>query len=200
MVNLNLIDTAGMGIRRSFEKLRERYFPMLDYDLSTSNRVKVTIYGKIIDEKYTSLLFENKELTLEQVMLLDRVQKNIKITKEQATALRKNHLVEGRYPAIYISKEISKATNQKSEYIKHAGLDDEYYQKLILTYIDKFGSATTAEIRDLLIDKLPDSLNEEQKNRRIKYLMIEKLKFQKKLIVNIGSSRKPVWVRADKNY
>ena len=193
MVNLNLIDTAGMGIRRSFEKLRERYFPMLDYDLNTSNRVKVTIYGKIIDEKYTSLLFENKELTLEQVMLLDRVQKNIKITKEQATALRKSHLIEGRYPAIYISKEISKATNQKAKYIKNAGLDDEYYQKLILTYIDKFGSATTAEIRELLMDKLPDSLDEEQKNRKIKYLISEKLKDKKNLIENVGTYRNAIW-------
>ena len=193
MVNLNLIDTAGMGIRRSFEKLRERYFPMLDYDLNTSNRVKVTIYGKIIDEKYTSLLFENKELTLEQVMLLDRVQKNIKITKDQATALRKSHLIEGRYPAIYISKEISKATNQKAKYIKNAGLDDEYYQKLILTYIDKFGSATTAEIRELLMDKLPDSLDEEQKNRKIKYLISEKLKDKKNLIENVGTYRNAIW-------
>ena len=193
MVNLNLIDTAGMGIRRSFEKLRERYFPMLDYDLNTSNRVKVTIYGKIIDEKYTSLLFENKELTLEQVMLLDRVQKNIKITKDQATALRKSHLIEGRYPAIYISKEISKATNQKAKYIKNAGLDDEYYQKLILTYIDKFGSATTAEIRELLMDKLPDSLDEKQKNRKIKYLTSEKLKDKKNLIENVGTYRNAIW-------
>ena len=30
--------------------------------------------------------------------------------------------------------------------------------------------------------------------------MIEKLKFPKKLIVNIGSSRKRVWIRADKNW
>ena len=51
---------------------------MLDYDLSTSNRVKVTIYGKIIDEKYTVYFFENKELTLEQVMLLDKFKKILK--------------------------------------------------------------------------------------------------------------------------
>ena len=63
MVNLNMIDTAGMGIRRSFEKLRERLFPMPDYDLSEKGRVKVTIYGKILDEKYSELLFRKTDLS-----------------------------------------------------------------------------------------------------------------------------------------
>ena len=113
MVNLNMIDTAGMGIRRSFEKLRERYFPLLDYDLSEFNRVKVIIYGKIIDEKYTSLLFENKNISLEKVMLLDRVQKNIKISREQADKLKNDKLIEGRYPNLYVSKNVSKIIDDK---------------------------------------------------------------------------------------
>ena len=57
MVNLNLIDTAEMGIKRSFEKLREKYFPMLDYNFSKNNRLRVTIYEKVLNEKYTNLLY-----------------------------------------------------------------------------------------------------------------------------------------------
>ena len=113
MVNLNMIDTAGMGIRRSFEKLRNRLFPMPDYDLSKKDRVRVTIYGEIIDQNYTELLFEKTDLTLEEVMLLDRVQKNIQITKRQADVLRKQGLIEGRYPNIYPSKSIAEIVGDK---------------------------------------------------------------------------------------
>ena len=147
MVNLNMIDTAGMGIRRSFEKLRERFFPMPDYDLSEENRVKVTIYGKILDEQYSKLLLENTELSLVEVMLLDRVQKNIIISKEQSDYLRKNKLIEGRYPHLYVSKEISEITNDKVQYIK------------------TYGKATRKEINELLIEQMPDVWSLEEKER-----------------------------------
>jgi len=52
MVNLNMIDTIGGGIKRMFTMQRERNFPMPDYDLSELGRVKVRIIGKGIDEKY----------------------------------------------------------------------------------------------------------------------------------------------------
>ena len=198
MVNLNLIDTAGMGIRRSFEKLRDRYFPMLDYDLSESNRVKVTIYGKVIDEKYTSLLFENNDLDLEEVMLLDRVQKGIQISKEQSNILRKDKLIEGRYPNLYISKGVSEVVDEKVSYTKKSGFSDQYYKDLVLKYLKDFGSITKKDLDVLLMDKLPDSLNEEQKKRKIKYLVNENLARKEQVIINIGKSNNPVWTLKDK--
>lgn len=63
---------------------KENFFPMPDYDLSEENRVKVTLYGKIGDEKYSKILFEKTNLDIEKVMLLDRVQKRYLITKEQS--------------------------------------------------------------------------------------------------------------------
>lgn len=45
----------------------------------------------------------------------------------------------------------------------------------------------------LLMDKLPDSLDEEQKNRKIKYLISEKLKDKKNLIENVGTYRNAIW-------
>ena len=199
MVNLNLIDTAGMGIKRSFEKLRERYFPMLDYDFSESNRVRVTIYGKVINEKYTSVLFENNDLSLETVMLLDRVQKNITITKEQSDILRKKHLIEGRYPNIYVSKGVSEIVDEKVSYTKKSGFDDQYYKDLVLKYIKDFGSITKKDLNELLMDKLPDSLNEEQKKRKIKYLVNENLARKKKILINIGNLYNPIWALNNKN-
>ena len=46
MVNLNMIDTIGSGIKRMFTKQWQRNFPMPDYDLSERNRVKVRIIGR----------------------------------------------------------------------------------------------------------------------------------------------------------
>ena len=53
MVDLNMIDTVGSGIRRVYDIQKKKFFPMPDYDLSEDNRVKVILYGKIIDEKYS---------------------------------------------------------------------------------------------------------------------------------------------------
>ena len=89
MVNLNMIDTVGSGIRRVYDIQKSKYFPLPDYDLSEDNRVKVTLYGKIIDENYTKLLFERTNLDIDKVMLLDRVQKEYSITKEQSDYLKK---------------------------------------------------------------------------------------------------------------
>ena len=75
MVNLNMIDTIGSGIKRMFTKQRERYFPMPDYDLSEPERVKVRIIGKVLDEKYTRMLMARTDLDLLDVIALDKVQK-----------------------------------------------------------------------------------------------------------------------------
>ena len=198
MVNLNMIDTAGMGIRRSFEKLRERFFPMPDYDLTEENRVKVTIYGKIIDEKYSKLLLENTDLSLVEVMLLDRVQKNISITKEQSDLLRKYKLIEGRYPNIYVSKGISEIVDDKVAYTKKSGFDDQYYKDFVLKYINNFGSITKKDLDALLMDKLPDNLSDAQKERKIKYLVSDVLHRKEKILENIGTTRYPIWALRSK--
>ncbi len=49
MVNLYMIDTNAMGIPMMYQIQREKCFPLPTYDLKESNRVKVTLYGKILD-------------------------------------------------------------------------------------------------------------------------------------------------------
>ena len=46
---------------------------MPDYDLSNGNQVRVKIYGKILDERYTYILFNHPDLDLETVYLLDKI-------------------------------------------------------------------------------------------------------------------------------
>lgn len=192
MVNLNMIDTVGSGIKRVYDIQKKKFFPMPDYDLSESNRVKVTLYGKIIDEKYSKILFEKTNLDIDEVMLLDRVQKGYQISKEKSDYLRKDNLIEGRYPNIYISSNIAKITNKEREYIDNKGLDNTYYKDYILSYIEKFGKATREEINNFIYPKLPASMNEKNKNNRVRYILSQLKKENK--IRNEGSDSKPCWI------
>ena len=77
MVNFNMIDTVGRGIKKIYTEQRNRFFPMPDYDIDNEHRtVGVIIYGKMIDEKYTNLLKSNQSLSLKECLWLDAVQKH----------------------------------------------------------------------------------------------------------------------------
>lgn len=171
MVNLNMIDTVGSGIRKMYETQRNRYFPLPDFDLSDPQRVEVCIPGKILDENYTRLLIEKTELELPTVILLDKVQKKKQLTKQQHQMLKARHLVEGRYPNLYVSAHIAAVSGNKAKYIRNRGFDDRYYQDLILELITKHGSATRTDIDDLLMDKLPDVLDQQKKKTKIGNLL-----------------------------
>lgn len=195
MVNLNMIDTQGSGIKKMFETQMQRFFPLPDYDLSQSNKVLVSIRGEIIDEKYTQLLIARTDLDLWTIILLDKVQKKMPITKEELKMLKAKGAVEGRYPNIYVSSLIAKSTEderEKSKYIKQRGFNDEHYRKMILDYIKKYGSASRKEIDSLIFDLLPQVLSPQQKREKINNL----IRFLRKanIIKNSKSNRKSCWI------
>jgi ATP-dependent DNA helicase RecG len=103
--------------------------------------------------------------------LLDRVQKNETLTREQIKYLRKLGVVEGKAPRLYISATVAEMIDEQTQYIKNKGFNDDYYKDLILEYIKKFGKANKRQIRELLLNKLPDVLNESQKDNKIKNLL-----------------------------
>lgn len=193
MVNLNMIDTIGSGIKKMFLEQRKRFFPMPDYDLSEPNKVKVTIYGKILDYNYTRMLISHTDLDLSVVIALDKVQKKQRITQEEAKKLRALKLVEGRYPNLYVSAKIAEITGDKTTYIKNRAFDKEHYKQLIISFLRQYKVASRKDIDDLLLDKLSDALNEKQKKRYIGNLLQEMSK-KDKTIVNQGSARYPKWV------
>lgn len=197
MVSLNMIDTVGSGIKRIFNNQKAKYFPMPDYDFTIPNTVKVTLYGKIIDEKYSRILFEKTDLPIEKVILLDRVQKKYKITKEQSNYLKKDKLIEGRYPHIYISSDIAKIVDDKVNYMESKGLDNRFYVDYIKEYISKFDKASRDEINKLIYPKLPQFLTEEEKNKKVKYLLTKMRK--QGIIINIGSDTKSTWILKKQN-
>lgn len=171
MVNFKMIDTASMGIRRVYSIQKEKLFPMPDYNLSKQNEVYVTVYGKVLNENYTKILFEHPDMDLDTVYLLDRVQKGEHITRAEATGLRKMGLIEGKMPKLFISAKVAEALDEKAQYIKNKGLDDGYYKQLIVDYLRKWGRGRKSDFEKLLLDKLPDSLTEQQKNNKIRNLL-----------------------------
>ena len=193
MVNLNMIDTIGSGIKKMFTLQRNRHFPMPDYDLSDPDKVKVTILGKVLDENYTKMLINNTNLDLKTVIYLDKVQKKEKLTRDEFKILKAQKLIEGRYPNLFVAAKIAAVTGDKASYIKNRAFDDEHYKKMIFEFIKKYGNASRQDIDKLLIDKLSNVLDEKQRRNKIKNLIYEMSK-KDKTIKNTGSNKKSNWI------
>ena len=195
MVELNMIDTMGYGIRDMYLGQARRYFPMPDYDLSEPGEVRMTLYGGVVDIAYSRLLIQKTDLPLADVLALDRVQKKLPIPDVAATRLRKAGLIEGRKPNYFVSAEIAAATASKADYIRTRAFDDEHYAKLLTEYLKKYQRANRAEINQLLLDKLSDALTEEQKVKKIDNLLTKLRRAGR--IHNAGSRGQPAWALAE---
>ena len=191
MVNLYMIDTNSMGIPMIYQIQREKCFPLPTYDLDSVNRVSVTVYGKILDKNYTQLLHANGKLDLPTVFLLDRVQKKIPITHEHYMSLRKQSLVEGRYPNIFVSFKVAKDVGQKTAYIHNRGLDEAICRQLIIQAL-KIQPSTMPELLEVL-DRgaLSAVLSPDQKARKVSNLL-QKLRGEK-IVFPVGPRNKPQW-------
>ncbi len=192
MVNVNMIDSMGYGIHRMFLEQRKRFFPLPDFDLSNPDKVVVTIHGKVIDPNYTMLLTRKHNLPLDRVILLDRIQKRAAISKEDAALLRREGLIEGRYPTLFIAGHLATASGDKAQYIRNRAFDDAHYKQMIVKYLETYGQATRAEIDSLVLDKLSDALDERQKQNKVRNLLQTMAK--EKIVQNRGSRRNPTWV------
>lgn len=196
MVRLRMIDQLGSGIRRMFETQRARFFPLPDYtidsDMSSKPRVEVSICGKILDVKYTQVLMTRRDLILSQVVLLDQVQKHRKISQAAVKSLRAAKLIEGRSPNYFISAKVAEWTGQKASYIHNRALDDNYYRRLIVEYLQKYKRASRKELDELLLPKLSEVLTPEQKQHKVKNI-IQSLR-RAGALRNAGSNKIPIWV------
>jgi ATP-dependent DNA helicase RecG len=190
MVNLNMIETVGNGIKKIFTIQKERLFPLPDYDISDETHTKVSVYGKLIDENYTNILNAHPELSLEDVIALDKVQKKQPVSKTETARLRKLKLVKGGATSLQI------VTNAKSGSKIKTVPNKELKQK-ILDLLRKEGSATRVDIEQLIIPYLSPELPVENKRKKISNIVSE-LSYKEGQIVNISSSTKnPIWKLVD---
>jgi len=72
------------------------------------------------------------------------------ISDEAIKMLRKEKLIEGRKPHLYVSKQIAGVTDQKVEYSKHKGLTDKKCEALLLDSLKDHNCLTKQEIVNLL--------------------------------------------------
>lgn len=191
MVELNMIDTQGGGIKKMFEAQRRRSFPLPDYDLTKPGSVTVNLDGRILDEQYTRLLMDRTDLSLDEVMLLDRVQRKQRIGKDDHGKLKTVGLIEGRYPNLMVAGSIAKATGETGRHIRERGFDKKYYLDLIMALVREHGPVTRHDVDEALLSKLPDRLTVEQKKTRIHNLLSELAR--KGAIWNAGSNFRSLW-------
>ena len=171
MANIKMIDTEGFGIHKMFVSQKERWLPMPDYDKSDNDNVVLTLPGNVIDENYSLMLLENTNIDLTTAVLLDKVQKGKPISENAVKMLRKEKLIEGRKPHLYVSKFIAKATDKQVEYTLKKGFNDAECQEWILKALNDHKVLSRKQINELLWNKLPIDLTEDQKMAKIKNLL-----------------------------
>jgi len=171
MVNLYMIDTNAMGIPMMYQIQREKCFPLPTYDLEESNRVKVTLYGKILDRNYTQLLHSNAALDLKTVFLLDKIQKKETISKDDFYALKKAGLVEGRYPNIFVSYKVANIVGQQTDYVRNKGLSNDVCKQIIINALETMEKASVSELKEILAGALPASLDEKQQAKKVSNIL-----------------------------
>jgi ATP-dependent DNA helicase RecG len=157
--------------------------------------VRLTIHGQVVDPAYSRLLIQKTDLPLEDVLALDRVQKKLAIPDDAVSRLKRAGLIEGRKPNFHVSASVAKVTASKADYIRTRAQDDEFYAKLLTDYLERFEQASRAEINQLLLDKLSDALDPQQKYNKISTLLT-KLR-RRGVIVNTGSDTASCWKIAE---
>lgn len=195
MRNVHMVETEGGGIRKLFEQQRKRFFPMPEYDLS-GGKVKVTIDGKVIDEQFAKILVQVPDMSMSDILLLDKVQKQKRLSDDEIKYMRKKKLIEGRKANVFLSRNIVRQTKDvglKATYVKNKSFDDEYFRKLIIQYLEKFSIAKRSDIDDLLMGKLSDVLTIDQKKNKIKNLLYQ---LRKNNIIETDHSRN--WSLSDR--
>jgi len=171
MVELGLIDTIGSGIRRMFRTQRDRLFPLPDFELKASPpMVKVCVYGRELDPAFGHALLSTLDLTLEDVIALDRVQKGRGLSAALVKRLRAKGLVEGRGMALRLSGPVAKAAGQEVRYTLDRGLDAQHFKALVVKLLS-LGPQPRRKIDEMLLGKLPDAIAPDKRKSYIKNLL-----------------------------
>lgn len=192
MFNLKMVDTIGSGIRKMFTFQRQRFFPMPDYDFS-GDKVKVIITGKVLDMDFARVLAQNPDLALEEIIMLDKVQKRNELLPEEVDHLKRKGLIEGRKPNFFISAAVAQTTGQKAVYTKHKAFSQQQYFDWVIQGIKDHGSLNRNDIDALLMNRLSDLYNTAAK-RKAKVNNIITAMRKKKLIRNRGTDTHSEWI------
>lgn len=169
MKNLDMIETQGGGIRKIFNFQKQRFFPLPNYNFE-DNKVKITITGKILDENFAKIIIKNSNLGLDEIILLDKVQKHKEISENEFKHLKKLKYIEGSRLNFYLSHQIIESTNDENlqaEYLANRSFDDSHFKDMILECLKKWEKTKRNKIDNLIIPKLSTALSEEKKKNKV---------------------------------
>ena len=173
MVNFKMIDTIWSGIERMFKTQGKRFFPMPDYVIA-NDKVTVVITGKVLDMNYAKKLLQIPDLSLLDMILLDRVQKKKLLKDDQIKYLKSCGYIEWRKPNLHISLKIAQGTKNVSDYLMlHADIDEQRIKVLEFITLNKNQWVRKKEIYDYLEKKkiLEENLDENQKQARLQNIL-----------------------------
>jgi ATP-dependent DNA helicase RecG len=190
MVNLNMIDTIGSGIKKMFLIQRNKFFPLPEFSFD-NHQVKLKIIGKVQDLNYAKKLASISNLSLNEIILIDRIAKGKLLSRDEAKLLQERGIVAGKYPKLYLSASTTPVTDKTRKLKKHHSQDDLNFQILIIEYLKNFKQGKKEDFEKLLLDKLPDTLDIYQKKNKIKNILQSLRK--KGIIVPIGK----VWTMSN---
>lgn len=128
----------------------------------------------MIDENFAKVIIKNNDLSLLEIMALDKVQKRKIISEEEIKILKSRGLIEGRKPNFYIAAEVAKNTENKElmvSYIRNRAFDDDLYKQQILAYLGQYRKANRSQIQELIGKHLPDVLTSEKKYNKVKNIL-----------------------------
>ena len=110
--------------------------------------------------------------------------------------MKRDGLVEGRYPSLVVAATVAAATGEKAKHIRDRGFDNQYYRDLIVKLVRIHQPVSREDMDKMLLDKLPEILTGEQKREKIHNLLMN-LSRQRGLIRNVGNRRYSQWVVRD---
>lgn len=193
MVEMDLIETINSGLPKMFRVQKDRFFPLPDFEFGQApDSVSVRIYGKTLDEKYVHALMSATDLSLEDAILLDRVQKGQPLETEQIKRLRVKKLVGGRGTKIFISAQMAVATGQEVSYVNHKGLDAKHYKGLVLDLL-ALGAQPRRKINDLLLSKLPASIDGDLRRKEYVKNLLQEMARDQQIENAGGATRAAKW-------
>jgi ATP-dependent DNA helicase RecG len=113
MVNLNMIDVIGSGIKKMFTIQRKRFFPLPSYNISDKEHSEVTIHCELVSDNYSRLLKKHPELSLDDVIALDKIQKKLPVSETEIQRLRDLKLVAGFDAEVQVAGNYAKIPYQE---------------------------------------------------------------------------------------
>ena len=109
-------------------------------------------------------------MTLADVLLLDRVQKQYSISQQQAARLRKNKWITGRYPFLYITgakKEFEMIDSGR----KIVFSADDFLREKLLCFLKRQKLANREQIRHALSSDFGYAITAQQQDNKIQNLL-----------------------------